>query len=256
MRLAAQLYTLRNYTKTLDGFAETLKKVAQIGYKIVQVSGTCDYEADWLREQLQNNGLSCCLTHINPKKLQKQTAQVIREHEMFDCRYIGIGSLPDLWSRETDAAMEDFIRDYKPVAQRIAQNGYYLSYHNHDLEFEKAADGRIYLEHLEQAFRPAEMGFTIDTYWVQSGGGDAAYWIQRLSGRVPCVHLKDMVFSRRDGRLMTPVGSGNINFESILQACADAGTEYAIVEQDDCYGEDPFQCLKQSYQYLTAKGLK
>ena len=51
MRLAAQLYTLRNYTKTLDGFAETLKKVAQIGYKIVQVSGTCDYEADWLREQ-------------------------------------------------------------------------------------------------------------------------------------------------------------------------------------------------------------
>ncbi len=35
-----------------------------------------------------------------------------------------------------------------------------------------------------------------------------------------------------------------------------SGTRYALVEQDMCYGEDPFLCLKKSYNYLTAMGLK
>jgi hypothetical protein len=33
-----------------------------------------------------------------------------------------------------------------------------------------------------------------------------------------------------------------------------AGTKYMMVEQDDCNGEDPFECLKRSYEYLKACG--
>ena len=36
--LAAQLYTVREFTKTPEGVAETFKKVRQIGYKAVQIS--------------------------------------------------------------------------------------------------------------------------------------------------------------------------------------------------------------------------
>ena len=43
MKLGAQLYTVRDFTKTTDDFAETLKKVADIGYRTVQVSGTCAF---------------------------------------------------------------------------------------------------------------------------------------------------------------------------------------------------------------------
>ena len=39
MKIGAQLYTLHNFTKTLEGFSEALKKVADIGYTSVQVSG-------------------------------------------------------------------------------------------------------------------------------------------------------------------------------------------------------------------------
>ena len=43
MKIGAQLYTLHTLTQTLDGFSDALKRVADIGYTSVQVSGTCDY---------------------------------------------------------------------------------------------------------------------------------------------------------------------------------------------------------------------
>ena len=48
---------------------------------------------------------------------------------------------------------------------------------------------------------------------------------------------------------------GNINFEAVIAAAADAKTEYLLIEQDNCHGEDPFDCLKRSYQNLRALGL-
>ncbi len=49
-------------------------------------------------------------------------------------------------------------------------------------------------------------------------------------------------------------GDGNPDFYEILQACKYAGVEYALVEQDNCFGEDPFVCLERSYKYLKSIG--
>ena len=38
MEIGAQFFTLRDFCKDLDSFAESLKKVADIGYKNVQIS--------------------------------------------------------------------------------------------------------------------------------------------------------------------------------------------------------------------------
>jgi hypothetical protein len=54
---------------------------------------------------------------------------------------------------------------------------------------------------------------------------------------------------------MAVVGEGNINFARVLYEAENAGTEYLLVEQDNCYGEDPFECLKRSYRQLAAWGL-
>ena len=43
LKVVAQLYTVRDFCKDLDGFALTLKKIADIGYKYVQVSGMRPY---------------------------------------------------------------------------------------------------------------------------------------------------------------------------------------------------------------------
>ena len=53
MEIGAQFFTLREQCKTLDGLALALKQVADIGYRTVQISGTCPYEPAWLDEQLK-----------------------------------------------------------------------------------------------------------------------------------------------------------------------------------------------------------
>lgn len=252
MELGAQLYTLRDYAKDLDGFADCLKRVAEMGYKTVQVSGTCAYEPGWLAEQLRQNGLRCVLTHIAQSRITDHTDEAVADHKVFGCQYIGLGCGPNgLVGEEDLAVMLDIAHT---AGQKIHDLGCQLMYHNHHLEFNHGVDGRTRLEALADSTTAEELGFTLDTYWIQFGGGDPADWIGRLRGRVPCVHFKDMAIAGAENR-MAAVGAGNLNFDRILSACEDAGTQYILIEQDNCYGESPFDCLEQSYRYLNARGL-
>ena len=247
MRIGAQLYTARDACKTLEDFAETLRRVADIGYKTVQVSGTCAYEAEWLKAELSKNGLQCPLTHISPAELTGNLEKVIRDHEVFDCKYIGLG----YWAFDESRGMsfDQFMDTWPGVARSIRDHGKYFMYHNHDREFIHL-DGKPILAHLAEKIPAEIMGFTLDTFWVQAGGGDPAQWLETLSGRVPCIHLKDYGY----GRSMEALGEGNINFDRVFKKAETAGTRYMLVEQDDCHGEDPIECLRRSYQYLASHG--
>ena len=247
MKIGAQLYTVRDFCKDLDGFALTLKKVADIGYKYVQVSGTCAFDPHWLKAELDKNGLKCVLTHTPADKLLRDPAAVAAEHDVFGCKYVGLGwNAYKLAEGDTPDAFYD---KYINVARVLKSCGKYFMYHNHDQEFQRY-NGRLILEQMAQSFAPDEMGFTLDTFWITAGGGDPAQWIERLSGRVPCIHLKDFAY----GKVMSVVGEGNINFERVFECARNAGTEYMLVEQDNCNGEEPFECLRRSYEYLKACG--
>jgi len=252
MKLGAQLYTVREFTKTLQDFSETLFKIAQIGYKTVQVSGTCAYEPEWLAEQLKINGLACPLTHFKSDRVADDSATVAQEHKVFQCGIIGLGSAPGIFNGSFDY---DVFRDrFLPAAKKIRDVGCILGYHNHQFEFEKT-DGITILERIAADFPADTLTFILDTYWVQYAGGDPAAWIKTLSGRVHCVHLKDMEIIKGEQR-MAVIGEGNINFDAVLTACQCAGTQSLLVEQDDCYGENPFNCLERSYKYLKSQGLE
>ena len=252
MRTGAQLYTVREFCRDTESFAETLKKVADIGYEFVQVSGTCAYEAEWLRDELAKNGLKCAITHTAAGAIKNDTDTVIKNHKTFGCGLIGLGSMPPAADGSLD--YDGFAAGFRPAAQAIAAAGCFFMYHNHHFEFERDEKGVRGLEKLAEAFAPSEMGFTLDTYWVQYAGGDPAQWLRMLRGRVPAIHLKDMVCVERTQR-MAVVGEGNINFGRVLYEAENAGTEFLLVEQDNCNGEDPFECLKRSYRQLAAWGL-
>lgn len=246
MEIGVQFYTLRDFCKDITGFSESLKKVADIGYKYVQISGTCPYDAKWLKEELKKNDLKCVLTHISSDRFKDELSDVIKEHAIFDCDKIGLG-----WYgfNEEKVSFENFLNTYLPVVDELYENGKYFMYHNHSTEFIKH-DGKVVLQHIADNFAPEKLGFTLDTFWVQVGGGDPAQWIEKLSGRVPCIHLKDYAYDRK----MAVVGEGNINFDRVFQMAEKAGTKYMLVEQDDCNGENPFDCIKRSYDYLISRG--
>jgi len=253
MKIGAQLYTLRDYCKTLEDFSETLKKVADIGYSTVQVSGTCAYEADWLAKQLKSAGLHCGVTHYNYDRIVNETEKVIDEHKTFGCHCIGIGGMPNYANDHG----EKFLSEIGPVAQKIYDSGLQFTYHNHSFEYtDKAPDGSYFLKYLSETFTPEQMNFTLDTYWVKHGGFDVIEEIKRLSGRMEVVHFKDMFVTESGEHKMSWVGGGNaLDFEKIAEAFIAAGSKYAYIEQDDCNGEDPFDCLKKSYEYLKSIGL-
>ncbi len=246
MQIGAQLYTVREFCKTLEDFSETLKKVAEIGYKTVQVSGTCGYEPMWLKEELDKNGLSCVLTHIPSARLTDEAEKAAEEHSVFSCSLIGLGYYKFDGTEEKYA---EFVSKYRPVAERIAKSGKYFMYHNHASEFIHR-NGKPTIYSLAEDIAPEFMGFTLDTYWAQVAGADPAYVIERLANRVPAIHLKDCAV----GPKMAAVGEGNINFDRVFAAAEKAGTKYMLAEQDDCGGEDPFVCLKRSYEFLVSRG--
>ena len=253
MKIGAQLYTAHDLTKTLEGFSETLKRVADIGYTTVQVSGTCAYEPEWLAEELKKNGLTCGITHTPFDRMVSDTDKVIAEHTVFGCDYIGIGAMPERYRSNAPEWVDYFAKDFETAAKKIRDAGKLLMYHNHDFEFEKMPDGRMFIDVLMDGLSSDLMGFTLDTFWLQAAGCDVIDWLDRLKDRIPCVHLKDMTVAGRERR-MAPVGEGNMNFKGIMKKLDELGTtKYALVEQDTCY-ESPFVCMKKSYDNLVKLG--
>ena len=178
MQIGAQMFTTRESCQTLEGFAQTLERIAEIGYKTVQVSGTCPYEAEWLKEQLRRTGLRCVLTHIPVPRLVGETDQVIAAHDVLGCTYVGLG----YWAfdPERDMSYEQWMAQFPAVAERLQQGGKYFMYHNHDRELIHR-EGKPILAHLAEAVPADRMGFTLDTFWVQAAGGDPAQWLERLA---------------------------------------------------------------------------
>ena len=116
-------------------------------------------------------------------------------------------------------------------------------------------DKRNMMDVLLEGFPAEVMGVTLDTYWVQAAGADIGDTIEAMKDRIPCVHFKDMSVVGNETR-MAAVGEGNIPFDKIIKQLKRIGkTEHILVEQDRCYGEDPFDCLARSLNYLKAQGL-
>lgn len=250
--LGAQLYTVRDYIQTESDFDYSMKLISQMGYTTVQLSAMGPMKPEAVREICDKHGLKIILTHTAPDRILNDTENVIKEHEIYGSDYIGIGMMPQKY--RSPEWLHRFAEDFKEPAKKIAAAGKLLMYHNHNLEFQKFG-GKLIIDTLTESFAPDEMGFTVDTYWVQMGGADICGWLRKLQGRTPCVHLKDFAVRGMEP-IMAPVLEGNIDFKKVMATMEElGGVKYAFVEQDICQGS-PFDCLKTSYDNLSALGYK
>ena len=256
-QLAAQLYTIRDFIKTRADFEASMVKIRAIGYRAVQTSALGDIPDVTVKRIVDDNGLTICNTHIAYDDLLDNIDAVVAQHQLWDCRHVAIGSMPAEFR-----ASEDGFRRFAEIASRIGEKlaaaDLSFSYHNHSFEFVKFG-GRSGLELLFDESDSRYLQAELDTYWVQHGGADPVEWIERVTERMPVVHLKDMVMlpDEADGRpqqAMAEIGEGNLNFAGILAACERAGVEWYAVEQDFCQ-RDPFESLAISYRNLRALGL-
>ncbi|WMJ87510.1 sugar phosphate isomerase/epimerase family protein [Anaerocolumna sp. MB42-C2] len=252
MKLGAQLYTVRNYIQNEKDFYFTVTKIAEMGYTTVQISGIGkEISPTKIREICDSLSLEIVLTHSDVNRILYDTENLIREHDIMGCKYIGLGAMPEKY--RTPFWVSHFAEDFKEPAKKIAAAGKLFMYHNHHFEFEKM-NGKYAIDYLLEAFTPEEMGITMDTYWVQAAGGDVCQWIEVLKDRLSCVHLKDMAVVNGTP-VMAPVMEGNLNFSAIIDKLKQTNCEYLLVEQDICQGS-PFDCLKLSYDNLRNLGYR
>ena len=250
--LAAQLYTVREFTKTPQDVAETFRKIRTIGYEAVQISAFGPVDPQNVRQMLDDNGLVCCITHIGYDRLKDDLPAVIDQHKLWNCKHVAIGSMPQQFREGVDGVRQ-FVAEANEIGRQLAEANLTFSYHNHSFEFARAGDTTL-MDILYSETDPRYVKAELDTYWVQHGGGDPAAWIRRFKNRMPVVHLKDMTIQDGSTQVMAEVGEGNLNWPAILEACREANVEWYAVEQDICPG-DPFESLAISFKNLKAMGL-
>ena len=252
--LGVQLYTVREFTQNIDDFTKTLAKLHKIGYENVQISGTGPLAPKEVAQALLDENMPCVATHMSWDRFQNDLDAVIEEHKLWNCKHAAIGMLPVDYYFE-DGGLEKFIEELAPVSKKLAEAGIDFSYHNHHHEF-TPYNGKLWLEELYDQASPEALKAEIDIYWIQSGGHNPIDWIKRCAGRQPLLHLKDyrVKITREDWVQveMAAIGEGNLDVPGILQAAKDSGVKHCLIEQDDCYGQDPFELLEKSYRYLNS----
>lgn len=251
-RIAAQLYTLRDYLKTPDDIRANLPRVAALGYRAVQLSAVGPMPDDELRAACDANGLEIAATHVGLDAILNDTAAVVAQHAAYGCRHVAVGGIQ---GEQTADGYRRRAAQCSAAAEKLWAAGLTFSYHNHNHELERF-DGVPGLKMMIDESVDAAC-FEIDTYWIQAGGGDPAAWIELVAGRCPVLHYKDMAVVGRDQKF-APVGEGNLNWERINSAARQANAEWVIVEQDRCEvpPTDPFEALGVSFRNLVAMGFR
>lgn len=248
-QVAAQCYTIREFCKTAPDFAQSMKKIKAIGYAAVQISGVGPIPEEEIVKIVKGEGLQICATHENGKVIVEETQKVIDRLGKLGTPYTAyphphcpLNTIDDV--RALAKAMDK-------AGEAMRKAGQVLTYHNHAIEFRKFG-GKTMLDIFYDETDPKNLQGEIDTYWVQTGGGDPVAWCDKLKNRLPLLHLKDYgVANDNKPALIAEIGNGNLDWKRIIAAGDRAGTKWFIVEQDTCPG-DPFVSLTQSFDYIKA----
>lgn len=279
-KIGVQAMMLKDSFAEVGAF-ETLRKVSELGYNAVEISQipmdeTNVGELEKAQTELGMDVASLSVMMEKPvgrpgESLKEDFEKIVNDAKRLDTNLVRIGMLPFGAMTSIDAVI-DFAKETNGYAERLAEHGISLYYHNHHIEFAKF-DGKYMLDIINEN-SPA-MGLEIDVHWVQRGGLDPVRTLEKYAGRTAMVHLKDyrigMMPESALGYLesgdfvnfmtefknvvqFAEVGEGNLDFPSIIPAAEAAGAQYLLVEQDELYGRTVWEVLETSHRNLTAMG--
>lgn len=241
-RIALQLYTVREHTSR--DMLGTLARIAEQGYRTVEFAGFGGVPVAGLRAALDDLNIRAIAAHTALDDVEAHTGRVLADLQALGCSYAVVPFLAE----ERRQSVEQ-IRELAAILNRTArlyrEAGMGLAYHNHAFEFAPVGGTSVF-DLLLEATDPELVGFELDVYWVRYAGADPVAMLRQLAGRVPLVHIKDMAAGEE--RADTPVGEGTFEWREVLEACAAAGAEWYIVEQDN--PSDPLADVERSLHKL------
>ncbi|WP_163233940.1 sugar phosphate isomerase/epimerase family protein [Caulobacter rhizosphaerae] len=272
--IGLQLYTLGDEPKKdLEG---TLRRVAEIGYRDIELPGLFSREPPDLRRAADAAGLAISSLHVpaagagvsvrsEPQALA-DLAGALGVRQLV----VPMFPLPPGLRLQPGVALETAITQavvqagedmWKRLAQllneraaALAPHGITLSYHNHSVEFLPIGTGTGW-DILARETDPRLVYFEIDIGWVSSAGLDPVAFFGRHRGRVRQVHVKDVAkgFTPSQALVTSPaeVGSGVVDWARVLPAAYAAGARHFYVEQEPPFTLSRLESIARSYTYLS-----
>ena len=246
-----QLYSLRHQLgKDVPG---TLAKVKAMGFEDVETAGTYGMSVADFAAALRQAGLRARAGHFPYEQLRDDPQGAVR-----DAKTLGASFIVCAWIPHQGAFSREHVQGAASVFGGAARagkpEGVRFAYHLHGYEFVASPEGTLF-DALAAQTASDGVNFEVDVLWAKAGGADPAALIEKLAGRVPLTHLKDM----RKGTKYTPpvaslpddtnvvVGTGELDFAAILKASAKAGVEIHFLEDEH---PDSIAQLPQSLTYL------
>lgn len=238
-QVAVQLYTLRDLTS--KDMLATLRQLAAIGYRAVELAGYGDTTPETIRATLDELGMQAVSAHVQLERIEHNMDEVVQQMQALGCQYVVVPWLPEE-QRGSKAKAQTLAERLNRVAPQLADQGLRLAYHNHQFEFEPI-DGTTMWDVLVSETDPALVEFELDVYWAAFARHDPIALINEHGARISLLHLKDQA---GDTGADAPVGDGTLPWQEIL-AASDA--RWYIVEQD--HPRDPLDDVTRSLRHLT-----
>ncbi|MBE6588711.1 MAG: sugar phosphate isomerase/epimerase [Ruminococcaceae bacterium] len=251
--LGLQMFTVRDFITDPEFADLSFRRLRELGYTETQLAGHA-FDAKLFGELLAKNGIRVVGNHCSLDDIINRPDETMEKHRMWGTSNLGIGGIP----HEARAGVKElakFIDTYNKAAEVYAKEGFKLTFHNHNYEFEPIDGCKTPMEIFAEEFDPNNISFVLDTCWVAAGGADVRAWMERLAGRIDILHLKDLeatkVANARSPEFnVTEIGNGNLYWDGIMETAEKIGVKYYVVEQDNNFKGTPFDSLRMSAEYL------
>ncbi|MFT4091548.1 MAG: sugar phosphate isomerase/epimerase [Asticcacaulis sp.] len=237
-RIGAQVYTVREAFKA-DPLG-TLRRLKNIGYDEVELTGFGGLAPKVLRQALSDMGLKVPSIHIGLNDWRTRPEAALDEAAELGVRYVVLA-----WVAEADRHDWKALSDgMNPWGELAKARGLRFAYHNHDFEFTQKVDGEPVLHTILNRTSADLVTLEFDVYWSAFAGYDPLHVLKHHGERIELLHLKDIAADRK----IADVGSGTLDFPKILKKAKALGVKHVYVERDDA--PDPFASVTQSLAYL------
>lgn len=233
--LGFQVWTIRE--KLVKDFPGTLKMMAGLGYKCVEMCSPPGYESSGFgplmkmkpKEMLQvinDAGLIFESTHYGMDELRKNLKERIDFAAETGQKQMVLSS----FGLPQNATMSDWMKaadELNKFGMESKKSGIQMGFHNHHGEFAEI-DGKLIYDTLMKQFDPdlVKMQFQVA---VISIGYKAATYFEKYPGRFISAHLADWSVSEKKN---VPLGKGVVDWKEFFASIDKGGVRNIFVEMD------------------------
>ena len=245
--LGFQLYTVRDLLESPESADAAYAEIRKLGYTEVHAVGSNLYE-----DLLFKHGISVVGNHYDVDKIFNEPQETMALHRRWNTTNVGVGGMP-VSAREDLTSLKAFVKQFNETAKRYGEEGFMLTYHNHNFEFARIDGCKTIMDILYEELDPQNISFVLDTCWVAAGCGDVTDWMEKLKGRIDILHLKDAYIAQKENRFVpriTEVGNGNLAWDKIMVMAEKIGVKHYVVEQDNNWSPTPIDSLRISAEFL------